>query len=270
MLYIIKNSIEKGFNIVRNHFDTFIWLHLNKSFFIFLMTFFWQVYIWVDGSPAHNCINDDLFSIIQNYVNEYESRGNVYMTGGWNCRTETIMSSAIDQLFLDYYCPNESLNSVSIDIVCNNFGFKLLDFCKSNFFRIQVANGRLGNDYNKGCYTYACTNGTKVIDDLSLPEHNSSNIKSFSDESFNDWSDHAPISFNLLCNVVREDSHYQYTQTSIKWNNDLIYYLFVLNKVIKKVAEPLFYKQFVVKSDYSVKNLYDQKAKWFDKECLVA
>ena len=38
-----------------------------------------------------------------------------------------------------------------------------------------------------------------------------------------------------------------------------------------KVAEPpLFYKHFGCKSDYSVKNLYRQKAKQFDEECLVA
>ena len=92
------------------------------------------------------------------------------MTSDWNYRVgngdrkDYVICERPANYLLDYddYCPDESLNCVSMDIVCNNFGIKFLDLCKSNSLRI--ANGRLGNDYNKGCYTYACINGTSVID----------------------------------------------------------------------------------------------------------
>ena len=73
----------------------------------------------------------------------------------------------------DDYFPDVQLFRRSKDHNSNNFGVKLLDFCKSTALRI--ANGRLGCDYNCGNFTYICTyictSGTSVIDYLLLSEH---------------------------------------------------------------------------------------------------
>ena len=54
----IKEGISNGIQIVRNHFDTIIWLKFDKDFLrtekdIFLSC----VYIWGENSPAYNYID---------------------------------------------------------------------------------------------------------------------------------------------------------------------------------------------------------------------
>lgn len=280
----IKNCINKGIKIVKNHHDTIIWLHLDKSFFkidndIFLA----GVYLWVENSPAYNFINDDLFTLLQNDIYAFESRGTVLITGDCNARVGNgdrkdyiVCDSSINYIDDDSYCPDVPCDRVSMDTVCNPHGNKLLDLCKANSFRI--ANGRLGSDHGVGNYTYTGTLGSSVIDYLLLRDCDYSTINRFSIEPFCEWSDHAPVVFSIVCNIVDSITNNQYVRTDIKWNADLrdnfrrglISKLSAFNAVtenvnfnnrndvnncistftdiIKNVAEPLFCKHSVVYS----------------------
>jgi len=60
----IRNSLCKGVSVVRNHFDTIIWLKLDTLFFNFTDdVYIAGVYMWVEGPPAYNVVNEDLFDI---------------------------------------------------------------------------------------------------------------------------------------------------------------------------------------------------------------
>ena len=62
VLYI-RDSISDGVKLVRNHYDSIIWIKLDKNFFnIESDIYIAGVYIWGENSPAYNSIDVD-FSI---------------------------------------------------------------------------------------------------------------------------------------------------------------------------------------------------------------
>ena len=65
----------------------------------------------------------------------------LYIVGDWNSR----VGSREDYICNDDDCvPHNTLVRASVDKVCNNVGVKLLDLCKSTWFRL--VNGRLHRD----------------------------------------------------------------------------------------------------------------------------
>jgi len=60
------------------------------------------------------------------------------------------------------YVPDTPLLRASSDSVCNRFGIKLLDVCKSTC--VRIFNGRLGDDHGVCAYTYISHQDASVID----------------------------------------------------------------------------------------------------------
>ena len=305
----IKDSISAGVDIVENHFDTIIWFKLNNKFFktendVYISC----VYMWGENSPAYNHIDVDLFSILQSDITHFQSHGTVLLCGDWNARVGNgsrpdyiVCDRYVDSIDDDDYLPDVPLPRRSLDSTCNSHGIKLLDLCKSTSLRI--ANGRLGSDHQIGTYTYTCHTGSSVIDYLILSQHDFSHIANFKIGSFCEWSDHAPLSFDIRCNmdVTEDDNTYRYTK--IKWKESLrddfrrgiIGKLTDLNsavnsidttdtssidtcvenftQIINDVAKPLFCKTGTYKN-VSASNCYNNriydKSEWFDEECKTA
>ena len=61
---------------------------------------------------------------------------------------------------------------------------------------------QMGGDQNRGSFTYASTQGTSLIDMLLAREKENCLLTDFSVNSFNEHSDHAPLSFSLLLYYV--------------------------------------------------------------------
>ena len=83
-----KNTIKNGVTIVKNHFDTIIWLKLDKAFFandsdIYVC----GVYIWGNNSPAAIVYDVDVFQILQDDINNFVNLGKVLIAGDFNART---------------------------------------------------------------------------------------------------------------------------------------------------------------------------------------
>lgn len=95
----------------------------------------------------------------------------------------------------------------------------MLDLCKSSSLRI--ANGRLGSDNSVGTYTFASRTGCSVIDYVILSQRDFSCINDFQVNSFNEWSDHAPLSFRISCNIVLLMNDSPQYSNRIKWNDSL-------------------------------------------------
>ena len=69
VLIYIKDDISDGVEIVRNHFDSIIWLKMNKQYFgLDQDTYIAGVYIWGDNSPAYNVVDVDFFSLLQDDI----------------------------------------------------------------------------------------------------------------------------------------------------------------------------------------------------------
>ena len=106
-----------------------------------------------------------------------------------------------------------------MDNICSAHGLKLLDLCKSTSLRI--ANGRLGNDCPVGSFTYSSRNGCSVIDYLILSQPDFSCINDFHVCSFCEWSDHAPLTFSVLCHSDPVLTDMSQCTTKIKWDDSL-------------------------------------------------
>jgi len=127
VLYI-RNSLCKGVSVVRNHFDTIIWLKLDKLFFNFTDdVYIAGVYMWVEGPPAYNVVNEDLFDILQNDVHFFQSFDSTLLCGDCNARVGDRKyyiecDSYFECIDSDDYFPDVPLFRRSKDHNSNNFG----------------------------------------------------------------------------------------------------------------------------------------------------
>lgn len=299
ILYI-KDYLRPGIEVIRSHYDTIIWLKLDKHFFhtesdIYIC----GVYIWCEDSPVYNVVNVDLFDILQNDINDFADLGSVYIAGDWNSRVgdkHDFILNDTHSMELDdtEYNPDVYMPRCTSDKVCNSYGFKLLDLCKSTGFRI--ANGRLYNDL-QGKFTFINSRGASVIDMLLCRERDFSMLNYLEISDFNEYSDHASILFTIKCNIVKERKNV-IKGTKVLWNgdfkqqfrsgiigkltelNNLVNNIDINNRdsintvlnnftsVIRNVADPLFMKTY----DYKEKNTFNDKPiienkDWFDLEC---
>ena len=297
-----KDSIKQGITIERSHCDTIVWLKLDKIFFNFENdVYLCGIYLWGEDSPAYNISPVDLFDLLQNDVYEFENVGSLYLIGDWNSRVGVKNDFILFDKFnieiddIDYI-PDNPIPRSSLDKTCNSFGVKLLDLCKCTGLRI--VNGRLYND-NLGSYTYASTQGASVIDYLLTKECCFSTIDNFTIQSFNEWSDHSPISFTLRCKLFNKEST-ESVGTRYKWNSDckndfrssIISKLPIFNSltnsinnsdrtsinnlitdftsIIRDVADPIFSSQVSFSKKSAFNNSISQDKEWFDVDCVRA
>jgi len=87
IVLLYKENLKNGIHVIKNHYDTLIWLKLDHSFFntsedIYLC----GSYIWGDDSPIYNIFNVDLFDILENDICLYETLGCVFICGDFNSR----------------------------------------------------------------------------------------------------------------------------------------------------------------------------------------
>lgn len=191
MLY--KESIKDGIEIIRCHYDTILWIKLDKNFFnVENDVYICGVYVWCDDSPAYTVCNVDLFDVIQNDIFEFENAGDLFLIGDWNSRVgkrnDYIVCDSVNyDIDCDGYDPDVPLTRASCDSGCNVFGHRLLDLCKSTSLRIL--NGRADDDRN-GAFTFISSQGASVIDYLLTKDCNFSLICNFTVHDLNEWSDH--------------------------------------------------------------------------------
>jgi exonuclease III len=296
-----KEHLNDGISIIRNHYDTIIWLKLDHDFFnIDEDIYLCAAYIWGDDSPMYNTFNIDLFELLENDVTYFSEFGKVYTTGDYNSR----VGNKCDYIIHDYinilhddldYCPDQVSARASVDNVCNNHGIKLLDLCKSTCTRI--VNGRIGDSCK---HTFYSQNGTSTIDYVLTSERNFAFIVDFKIGNFNEWSDHAPLHLSLCCNNC-SPSQKRFTDVKFKWDSSLrnqfrseiIAKLPVFNSIvhdidssnrlsinnaickftdtIRSVADPLFSHKytFTNKPMYATDSSLNN-ADWFDSDCESA
>ena len=301
----IRDTIKNGIQIVKNNHDTIIWIKLKSYFFnngndIYLA----GVYMWGEHSPAYNVVNTNLFDMLLYDVNYFSQRGRVLICGDLNARIGNgsrhdfiINDRNINQIDEEAYIPDLPLRRVSKDTVTNTHGIKLLDMCKA--CSLRIANGRLHNDKNVGEFTYHNKNGSSVIDYLLLKENDFTCINDFKVELLYEWSDHVPISFEIVCYDINKDKYYDSKQcSSHKWNEEnknhfrrnILGNLHHFNRItgsidisckdsintcieefnvlLQAATEPLFTK--TINVGKPTKKPCTNKAEWFDTECKNA
>ena len=81
----IKEELLNGIAIVKNHYDTIIWVKQDHTFFNISDDFYiCGTYIWGIDSPVYNTLNVDLFEILENDITYFSEFGKVFVTGDLN------------------------------------------------------------------------------------------------------------------------------------------------------------------------------------------
>ena len=177
-------------------------------------------YIPPENSNYHTLYDIDLFSKLEEDLCLYKTKGNIALLGDLNSRIGRKCdfienNSKIDLEFEYTYGEIKSRNSM--DRTSNRLGDKLLDLCKA--VNIQCHNGRSGldKDGRLTCMTHA---GESVVDYLLTSYGNFTDIKDFNVHSFNEFSNHSPVTFSLIINNYMEqnDGRKYYSYKWKQWN----------------------------------------------------
>ena len=83
----IRDSFKDCVSIIRNHFDSIIWLKLDRHFFGFDEDcYLSSVYLWSYESSIRGTTDDDLFEILQNDIFDFDSHGKLFIICDFNAR----------------------------------------------------------------------------------------------------------------------------------------------------------------------------------------
>ena len=81
MLYY-RDSLKDGISIVKNQYDTIIWVRFDAVFFkLDTDVYICGIYLWGETSPVYNIVNVDLFDALETDVNYFQTYGSVYVMG---------------------------------------------------------------------------------------------------------------------------------------------------------------------------------------------
>ena len=179
------------------------------------------IYIAPENSPVHAFYNIDIFQKLQTDITYFKEKGKIFMCGDFNSRTSNKADYVENDRILGFQDDSEDidipLQRFSMDRGSNRFGEFLLDLCKAA--NVRIVNGRLFNDKSIGRVTCTTHNGESVVDYLLTSHENFTELSDFSIHEFNEYSNHAPISFQLRMTAQGEREE---TRTGInyRWNAD--------------------------------------------------
>ena len=223
VIIYIKEDIYRGVKLVKNELDCIVWLKLDKFYFgqnddIYLGI----AYIVPENSPIHALYNTDLFQTLEEDIMFFSDKGCVFLAGDLNARS----SNKRDYVDLLNGRSNEThatgsipLPRVSQDKGVNRFGDLLLDVCK--YTDMRIVNGRLHNDAHVGSFTCMTANGESLVDYLLTSHENYNLIQDFTVLPFNEFSNHAPLSFSFRTQVRGTNQRDKTPEGhSVRWNDE--------------------------------------------------
>ena len=180
----------------------------------------------------------DLFQILEDSTCRYKADGPIYIIGDLNARcgvrddfieNDNLHVETIDFLapIINYETDINLQRRNCMDKSVNQFGRKLLEFCKTSGLRI--VNGRHKND-SSGNVTFFSTAGISMIDYVLTKPQYFSSIWQFTSGVFNTFSDHAPICLTIvvscICNDkddntrVEQNTCIRTHSTSVTWDDE--------------------------------------------------
>ena len=173
LVVYFKEQLSAGISIVKVHEDCVIWLKLCKNFFHVENDLMLALcYSVPENSGRQVFIENDVFDMLFADIAEFDvkyTNTKYIITGDFNARTATendyIENDQADYVPLpdDYVIDTVPPKRISKDKhPPTNYGWKLLDLCKS--CSLRIINGRIGKDREIGEYTYHSTRGSSVVD----------------------------------------------------------------------------------------------------------
>lgn len=215
IIVAIKDNIAKHINVIDTDCKFIMWLKLSKVLFNIDKDVICGV-VYIPPEASKYSSNDSFMKIEQELFNFSKDSNYFCFMGDLNSRVGRLGDFVEPDVFItnvkQHNVVTENIDCASyfetlgipisraaIDTVCNNFGYKMIDFCKNNNF--FIANGRVGNDIGVGALT--CKNSSTVDYDLCSRElfQYLCNVKVLDFCKFF-YDVHKPISFSIKTNVT--------------------------------------------------------------------
>jgi exonuclease III len=198
-----RSNLKDHISVTEKCSNNIVWVKLSGSLFDFdCDVIVGGVYIIPEYSKARRTEDADCFELLEQGIVKYND-SKLIILGDFNARTGT-RTDDLELLrpdrFVDttWSVPDVNIDTrVSQDHVIDTRGRRLLELCKST--GLMLANGRLGSDNNLGQLTFTGSNGSSVVDYCMLRPDDCTHITEFNVLSFNEFSDHAPLSLSICC-----------------------------------------------------------------------
>ena len=253
-------------------------------------------YIPPENSPLHDIYDIDFFQKIETEASYFSQYGEVYLIGDLNSRVGKRCDfidhdSTLPDFDDDIFSLDAPLRRLSIDSVVNRFGDHLLDLCKAT--EMRIVNGRIFPNTDKmTCFTH---NGESVVDYLITCENNFSSLSSMTVHEYNEFSNHAPISFSFRVGNERSRETTTKSTSNVRWReehkdefvNSLKNDVHLLQNIVQQDshvdiivdnfskfvtdrANLFFKKTSKVKNEniFTCSNVTEKK-KWYDETCVL-
>jgi hypothetical protein len=165
-------------------------------------------YIPPEGSAVYRNVNSslfdfDFFECLNDDIMRYASMGEIYLAGDFNSRTGELLDY-VENINLNRFVPIDDyfvkpeLTRKSKDKCVNAFGHKLISILKEN--ALSFVNGRL-EEGKFTCYSVKRDRqGASVVDYVITHNRNFKFISNFNVLDLTEFTDHCPITFNVICN----------------------------------------------------------------------
>lgn len=219
MLIWYKSELTHSIKLIKTG-AFYIWLEINKELTSTEKnTLLLATYIPPIESPY---FKEDMFSILEEEINQFQSRGHIVVCGDLNARTgqepDTLSTQGDKHLpgggnISSPTCPPRQ----NYDKVTNKHGSQLLQLCRS--LGLYIVNGRLRGD-SYGRYTYSSSLGNSTVDyfitDLSLVS-----LRAFTVSPLTPLSDHSKTTVYLNRSTSNHETpkptKLNTIKTSYKW-----------------------------------------------------
>ena len=233
ILYLRNNLVDKDTLVFLDDED-FLWVKISKS----ILSSENDLYICLcyfipENSSRQSMTESNVFDRLLDSVVFIENKSNnncsMLICGDFNSRTSTKPDFVEDDgnvhisVLPDEYIPDNFLQRFSEDDGHENSnGLLLLDFCKQTGLRIM--NGRVGDDYGVGRFTFVGSRGSSVVDYIISSQDLFQRVKLFVVEDPNIMSDHCAIKFSLEFENANfqnsESGECGFVDGKFKWNSE--------------------------------------------------
>lgn len=213
--FYCKHYLSKHVKVVEKNQRGILWVKLDGEICDSAEdVYICHMYIPPSNSNFLQSANFDFFENLESDILKYKDLGKLYITGDFNCRTSICNDFLEFDKYIGQNIPNvytaQISGRVNKDPVIDLNGHRLLEVCITT--GLLIANGRLSRDREVGQFTYCSALGQSTVDYLLLYLEDFETILNFEVLNFSEYSDHAPLTFNLkrkLKHVILNESEHR-------------------------------------------------------------
>ena len=225
--FYYRDTLKQYITVIQKEQSGILWIKVSSQLFPFDQdVYLCHIYVPPSNSRVTSSANIDLYDSLEQHIIRYNNLGKVFVCGDLNGRTADAADYFEFDKFLDYDSLFNNINSdipprSNKDRVIDYYGQYLLEICQST--GLIIANGRIFDDQNIGKYTFCSHQGQSTVDYLLMNYSDFDSLSHFDILDFNEFSDHAPMTFNFhIDKQIIQSQHFNAT-TDVELSRKIVW-----------------------------------------------